>query len=267
MFTVGRFADLSGVSAKRLRHYDEIGLFRPAWVDPSNGYRYYVAGQLPELRRIAALRDLGVPLPRIQRIVAGGGSLSEELQHRREAMVEEQRRLDQRLAALDIRLESEDTLDVVVRTRPPGRWGSIREVIGLGTDLGPLFVEAEKVVRDQGVRASLPPVAVNHGPSDQGLDVELLIPIDGRLEGTERVRPVRTAETRVATTIHVGDYPRVRHAADGLVEWAAATGRIVTGPPWVVYLRFSAEASLDLPEAFLAKRMAELVTEVQLPIG
>ena len=266
MFTVGRFADLSGVSAKRLRHYDEIGLFRPAWVDPSNDYRYYVAGQLPELRRIAALRDLGVALPRIQRIVAGGRSLAEELRRRREALVEEQHRLDQRLAALDIRLEGAEGLDVVIRTRPGGRWASLRTVVGPGDDLGPLFVEAEEPVRDQGVRAALPPVAVNHGPSGRGLDIELLIPVDGRFRTTGRVEAARTDEVRVATTVHTGDYPRVALAADPLLEWAEATRHAVTGPPWVVYLRFSAEESLDLPEAFLTRRRAEFVTEVQLPV-
>ena len=83
MFTVGRFAELSGVSAKRLRHYDEIGLFHPAWVDPTNDYRYYVAGQIPELRRIAALRDLGVSdfqttsNPRVVRVLATRESVAE----------------------------------------------------------------------------------------------------------------------------------------------------------------------------------------------
>jgi hypothetical protein len=59
----------------------------------------------------------------------------------------------------------------------------------------------------------------------------------------------------------------VRDAAEPLVEWAEATGRSVTGPPWVVYLRFSAEEALDLPEAFLTHKMAQFVTEVQLPVA
>ena len=41
MFQIGAFARLAGVSAKQLRAYDEIGLFRPVWVDPSSAYRHY----------------------------------------------------------------------------------------------------------------------------------------------------------------------------------------------------------------------------------
>jgi hypothetical protein len=43
MFSIGEFARLGGVSVRALRHYDEIGLLRPATVDPDTGYRGYAA--------------------------------------------------------------------------------------------------------------------------------------------------------------------------------------------------------------------------------
>ena len=46
MFNIGEFARLGGVSVRALRHYDEIGLLRPAKVDPLTGYRGYSAAQL-----------------------------------------------------------------------------------------------------------------------------------------------------------------------------------------------------------------------------
>jgi hypothetical protein len=36
--------------AKALRLYDELGLLRPAYVDPDNGYRHYDVSQLEEAR-------------------------------------------------------------------------------------------------------------------------------------------------------------------------------------------------------------------------
>lgn len=38
---IGRFSRLCGLTVKALRHYDEIGLLKPARVDGSTGYRYY----------------------------------------------------------------------------------------------------------------------------------------------------------------------------------------------------------------------------------
>jgi DNA-binding transcriptional MerR regulator len=54
-YRIGEFADLSGVPAKTLRFYDEIGLLRPAAVDPRTRYRLYLPQQLEELASILAL--------------------------------------------------------------------------------------------------------------------------------------------------------------------------------------------------------------------
>jgi DNA-binding transcriptional MerR regulator len=59
---IGRFARRSGLSVGALRHYAEVGLLEPARIDPQTGYRYYTEDQLPAARRLAALRQLDVPL-------------------------------------------------------------------------------------------------------------------------------------------------------------------------------------------------------------
>jgi DNA-binding transcriptional MerR regulator len=77
MLSIGDFAHLGGVSVRTLRHYDEIGLLRPARVDPHSGYRAYSAGQLGQLNRIVALKDLGLSLAQVRRLI--GGITLEEL--------------------------------------------------------------------------------------------------------------------------------------------------------------------------------------------
>src|SRR4051794_22263515 len=49
-----------------LRHYDAIGLRRPAHIDPATGYRSYRAAQLAELNRIVAFKDLGFTLEQVR---------------------------------------------------------------------------------------------------------------------------------------------------------------------------------------------------------
>jgi len=71
MFRIGEFSKLSQVTVKALRYYDEIGLLKPAKVDPFTGYRYYSADQLPRLNRILALKDLGLSLAQISRLLDG----------------------------------------------------------------------------------------------------------------------------------------------------------------------------------------------------
>src|ERR1700722_11907382 len=71
MFSIGEFARLGAVSVRTLRLYDEMGLLRPARVDPETGYRAYTPGQLGQRNRILALKELGLSLTQIRRMLAG----------------------------------------------------------------------------------------------------------------------------------------------------------------------------------------------------
>ncbi len=68
-YTVNKLAKLSGVSARALHFYDEIGLLKPAYYGENN-YRYYEEEQLLILQQILFYRELGFPLNEIQRIVS-----------------------------------------------------------------------------------------------------------------------------------------------------------------------------------------------------
>jgi DNA-binding transcriptional MerR regulator len=69
MLTIGEFATATGLTAKALRLYDDLGLLTPAEVDPGNGYRYYEPEQVERARLVARLRCAWVPLPRIATII------------------------------------------------------------------------------------------------------------------------------------------------------------------------------------------------------
>ena len=64
----GAFARASGLSRKALRLYDELGLLRPAQVDPVSQCRRYHPSQLEQARLVAWLRRLGMPLARIRAV-------------------------------------------------------------------------------------------------------------------------------------------------------------------------------------------------------
>ena len=68
LMTSGAFARASGLSRKALRLYDELGLLRPAQVDPVSQYRRYDPAQLEQARLVAWLRRLGMPLARIRAV-------------------------------------------------------------------------------------------------------------------------------------------------------------------------------------------------------
>ncbi len=69
MLNIGDFAKHGRVSVRMLRHYDAIGLLRPARVDPFSGYRCYEAAQLTRLNRVIALKDLGFTLQQVRAVL------------------------------------------------------------------------------------------------------------------------------------------------------------------------------------------------------
>ncbi|MBX9345880.1 MerR family transcriptional regulator [Chromobacterium vaccinii] len=107
MLTIGQLARCYGLSTKTLRHYDGIGLFRPALTGRGNGYRYYLPAQVAELGRIVMLRELGLPLDEIARLLPAdeaalrralrghAARLRDEIETRRERIARIERRLDQ----------------------------------------------------------------------------------------------------------------------------------------------------------------------------
>ncbi|WP_179184864.1 MerR family transcriptional regulator [Collinsella vaginalis] len=67
-YSVGKMASLFGLSRPTLIYYDNMGLFRPARVSES-GARLYLPTQIPTLRLICLLKDLGIELKRIAEII------------------------------------------------------------------------------------------------------------------------------------------------------------------------------------------------------
>jgi DNA-binding transcriptional MerR regulator/effector-binding domain-containing protein len=269
MFRIGAFARLSGVSAKTLRAWDEEGLFKPVWVDPTNEYRYYSAAQLPELRRIVALRDVGVSLPEIAGLVAGGADLRAVLVRRRGELERERREVERRLQALDISVEMADggaaSLDVVL-TRVPAEPVATYGVDPSASDLGPAFYELEAYVRDLGRRAPRPPGAIVGG--DEGRRAtEVFVPVTGPVPSAPPIGYRRLPACRAASIIHRGSYGRLGASRVALERWVEAAGLALVGPLRILYLQFGAEPELRLPPGYVVERDADYLTELQQPVA
>ncbi|HTE39444.1 MAG TPA: helix-turn-helix domain-containing protein, partial [Steroidobacteraceae bacterium] len=138
MFRIGDFSRIARVSCRLLRYYDEIGLLSPGHVDRDSGYRYYSAKQLTRLNRILVLKELGLSLEQIARIIEDNLSAAElraMLTVRRSdierAVAEETQRLrfvESRISQID----SDGALsvdDVIVRSEPARRYLSVRRTV------------------------------------------------------------------------------------------------------------------------------------------
>ena len=70
-YTVSQVAELSGVSARTLRYYDQIDLLKPNRIN-SSGYRIYGQLEVDLLQQILFYRELEIPLEEIKSILQSG---------------------------------------------------------------------------------------------------------------------------------------------------------------------------------------------------
>jgi DNA-binding transcriptional MerR regulator len=270
MFSIGDFARLGRVSVRMLRHYDAIGLLRPARVDPTSGYRFYGADQLARLNRVVALKDLGFTLQQVGDILdahVGPAELRGMLRLRRAQLAEQIAADTARLTQVETRLrliESEghmDTPDIVIKPVAPVRLAELSSTVGsyssteIGPAIRPLFGELYGKVTGAGLVPAGPAVAYYEDTDDERVRIHAGVPVTGapaRDTGLALVDLPGAAQ--VATLVHRGPLDTADRTWQALQAWAAEQGYRTAGAAREVYLHAGDGDQRDW------------VTEFQLPI-
>lgn len=110
MFSIGEFSKMAKTTVKTLRHYDEIGLLAPAYVDTYSKYRFYTSNQLIIIHQIQSLRQIGLSLDEIQMIINGVDGVA-ILESRKKAIKESISEAEDQLSRIEFILsgKEEDT--------------------------------------------------------------------------------------------------------------------------------------------------------------
>jgi DNA-binding transcriptional MerR regulator len=263
MFRIGEFSRIARVSMRLLRHYEELGLLRPAHTDAGNGYRYYTAAQLAELNRILVLRGLGLSLEQIARCLQdsiSSGELKGMLLMRRAEIEQSQAELALQLRMLESRVASLDTDpaepldDVVIRSEPERLFVSLRSRERSFSAALALALELQRELPLQLGRAGLGPfIVVSHAPEFEpdDLDLELGFAVEsaparapvlngqrlqcGRLPGYERV----------ASCVRFGSPAQAHLTTARIGSYLERTGYQLAGPNRELFLQLPRDGDVD----------------------
>ena len=114
MMTIKEMSELTGVSARALRYYDEIGLFHPNGRSEA-GYRLYDEKELEVLRQILYFRELDIPLRTIKEIIENPAlDRKSILQTQKKMLISEKVRLERLIDSIDVTLKGANTMDFTV---------------------------------------------------------------------------------------------------------------------------------------------------------
>ncbi|MEV4115776.1 MerR family transcriptional regulator [Nonomuraea sp. NPDC049695] len=269
MFSIGDFARLGLVSVRMLRHYDAIGLLRPAHVDPVTGYRSYQAAQLSRLNRIVAIKDLGFTLEQVSAILDEKVS-AEELHgmvRMRRAQLEAQINADlARLRGVEARLRTIEreghlqTAEIVLKAVSPVRVAELSaraasyESEHIGPVIKPLFGEICRRVEAASVRITGPGLAYYEEEDDGSVMIHACLPAAVTSGDPYDFQVVDLpALPTAATIIHHGSMDATLPTFQALAHWIEENGYRSLG--------LAREISLYCPD-----NLDEWVTELQIEV-
>jgi DNA-binding transcriptional MerR regulator len=261
LLSIGSFARRCRLSVKALRHYDDLGLVRPAHVDAATGDRYYHRRQAPAAIAVALLRSLDVALPAIRELLAKDdpAALARILDRERARRTREIVQAESALRSIE-RLMRAGTVfpyDVTQRDAPAQTL-----LVVEGTTTADLHVPfGTSLVADLlarcarlGLGRTVPIVCLLSRVDDDSLRLQMGTPI--AVPPPPRERIVELPAGRVAVARHVGPYEEMGLADLALHAWAEERGLEPSGPLREVYRNDPAEVP---PEA--------LETDVLLPVS
>ena len=117
MKTVKEVAKLTGISARTLHYYDEIGLFHPSEKSEA-GYRLYDDKALKTLQQILFFREFDIPLGKIKAVMENPSlDRKQILQMQREMLVAKKERMERLIASVDDALKGDNQMDFTVFTK------------------------------------------------------------------------------------------------------------------------------------------------------
>jgi DNA-binding transcriptional MerR regulator len=252
MYGIGTVAHLAQVSVRTLRHYDDIGLLKPAHVDPLTGYRHYTPDQVLRLHHILVLRDLGVPLSEVGQLIDDDVSVEQlrgilrlrqaEARARLAAQTEQLTRVEIRLAQLEE--GSMADFEVIVKRLEPLRVVALSEDLAgvdeIGEACGRMYPQLHAALARDRVAFDGLSLALYEDTGDEDrplrLTTALPVPSGVTIEGDGLTTIELAAVERAATTVVRGAPDQFHDAFRALHEWIDRNGDEATSCERELYI-------------------------------
>ena len=247
MLKIGEFSKLSRMSVRMLRHYDEIGLLKPAEIDRFTDYRYYREDQLPTAARISELKDMGFPLADIARVLAvyeDADQVERIFMVRRAELVRTLGETQRRLTLLDAackRLRKDDTMgyNVTLKTIPERYAATIQMTLPRYEDEGMIWGKlAEEtwsmhLVEDDPCLCAV--TYLDGEYKEQNVEMMAWKTLKGTYPDTEHVKFRTLPEVLVASCVYQGSYTRITEVYAAVITWMDENGYEPAAPMFNIY--------------------------------
>lgn len=267
MITIGEFSKLCKITTKTLRYYDNIGLFKPAYIDKTNDYRYYTSNQFNDILLIKKLKSYDFSLIEISNLINNSKdflvkaiekkTIEKKLNIERELKLLSEmknyintiKKDDEKMNfAKDLHIETINTKDIKIL--------SIRKKIK-ENEVGSVFNELIPLIEKYKLTPYDSPITIYHDTeyNEDGLiDMEVAVPIEDKDKSNEYIRTLKGGTFIYST--YKGSYETLSDVIRYIYTWKEDNNYKLNGSPYQKYIKGVGDT--DNPD--------EYVTEIYLPV-
>ena len=234
LYRIGMFSKMNQVTIKALRYYDEVGLLRPRFIDPDNGYRYYSSSQLEPLHRLLALRRIGYSIEEIKR-VQEGESEQRILQRKKQQLLKEISERMSMLSQIEGYLQQDEAnYHMVIKKIPEVKVATMRKIIPNYGELSSIMPEMGAQMEAAGCVCSMPEYCFNiyhdNGFMEENVDVEVCEAVTEMKDDVGDLQFKCIDEIPEAVcTMHKGSYESLPKAFGAAIKFVENNGYEISG--------------------------------------
>lgn len=241
MFKIGTFSKLSQITLKMLRHYDEIDLLKPAYIDQSNDYRYYSSAELITASKIHHYKAMGFSLREIKIL------LEHEEDHemvrslfttRMNEIEQETKNLENQRQKINQIMKEEINMNMiqynVIKKEIPARTVlSLRKKIATFAEESSLWDELYAFI----TKNEITPIydgytmTIYHDEEfkESDIDVELQVTVEKKGKDKGNIRYLDTDPVSVLSVTFAGSYEQMPKVTEAIANYAEQNGQLITG--------------------------------------
>jgi len=264
MFSIGLFSKMNCISTKTLRHYDKLGLLKPAYIDKNNNYRYYTSKELLELHKIITLKQMGLQLNEILEIKQQFTNIDIYLKIKEKELIRniENEKIKLKQIKAYLKIKGDDCMyNPVIKTLPEVKVASMRKIFPNYDSYFELIPKMGEEMKKQGAICSEPAYCFNiyHDGEykEKNIDVEVCEAVVEFCQDSEMVKyKVINEVPKALCILHKGSYDTLKNAYTFILKWVEEN---------------SYEISDNIRESYIdgiwnKENPEEWLTEIQVPI-
>ncbi len=267
LYRIGEVAKMFHLSVGTLRHYETLGILKPAYVDEKSGYRYYNVQQFECLNTIRYLRMLDFSLEQIDAFLQNRDvdQMMDMLRLQKEIALQKQKewkmienKIEHRLQRLE-EAKQKKLGEIELKRSPEQRIIRIQSDLSLHSylDMEEAIRELEREQEDANIFLGKIGVGIAQERLEAGeyesYDTAfLLLDPEDKVNGSFEVLP----ESQCVSLQFTGSHPQAPEYYETLMRYIREQGMTITG--------FSRE--ITLIDEGLTQHAEEFVTEIQIPV-